>query len=507
MGRTTFTWSADGQQLWLIVESPSQLAAGADTVLQGVFLSRNGDPSGPWTRAADSKSLGASGSALADLPGYHVGVQAWYNQALAVDPANHDHVYLSLEEVFETTDGGSTFGIAAPYWNYGLSCGATCPKTTHPDQHALAISGGQLWSANDGGVFFRSLNYHGLGGWTNTNATLHTLQYYGAGSGKLPDGQLAYWGGLQDNGTSVLNGIHAKTMIEPAGGDGGMMLVDPSNGAHSVGEYVNLAMYLTTDGGHNFRTISPVCGANSDDPYLMPGCDPTARFIAPFVADVADPNHWVAGGRYVWDDHAAWNTRCHSDGCDWKNVHDLGVDAKGRALLTTALAVNGATTYAGWVAGGGNPGPSFASGIDTNYGGTWHRVNAPNLPQRFLPSLRVDPANPGHVYAVYSGYSRHWIPGGGVGHVFESRDGGANWADISGNLPDVSADDVVLVHGSLVLATDIGVFVADAEDPTQWSRFGFGLPESAVNSLSVTPEGNSVIAATHGRGLWQIQVS
>jgi hypothetical protein len=505
-GRTTLQWSADGQRLWAIVESPRLLSQGADTVLQGVFLSRSGDPNGPWTRVADSKSLGASGSALGDLPGYHVGVQAWYNQALVIDPANHDHVYIALEEVFETTDGGGTFTTAAAYWNYGLACGTSCPKTTHPDQHALAISDGQVWSANDGGVWFRPLDAHGLGNWTDTNATLHTLQYYGAGTGKLPDGQLAYWGGLQDNGTSVLNGAHAKEMVAPAGGDGGMMLVDPANGAHAVGEYVYLNLYLTTDGGHNFRTISPVCGGNPDDPNPMPGCDPAARFIAPFVADVSDPNHWVAGGHYVWDDHAAWNTRCHSDGCDWKNVHDLGVTSAGSPRVTTALGVKGATTYAGWVAGGGNPGPRFASGIDTNYGGTWHTVNAPNLPQRYLSSLRVDPADAGHVYAVYSGYSRHWIPGGGVGHVFESRDGGATWNDISGNLPDVAGDDLVIVHGSLVVATDAGVFIADASQPTSWSRFGFGLPGSTVNSLSVTPDGNSVVAATHGRGLWQIQV-
>jgi hypothetical protein len=174
--------------------------------------------------------------------------------------------------------------------------------------------------------------------------------------------------------------------------------------------------------------------------------------------------------------------------------------------VTTALAVNGGTTYAGWVSGGGNPGPNFGSGIDTNYGGTWHRITAPNLPQRFLSSLRVDPANPGHVYAVYSGYSRHWIPGGGVGHVFESGDGGATWSDISGNLPDVAGDDLVIVHGNLVVATDAGVFIADAREPTRWSRFGLGLPGSTVNSLSVTPDGDSVVAATHGRGLWQIQV-
>jgi hypothetical protein len=28
------------------------------------------------------------------------------------------------------------------------------------------------------------------------------------------------------------------------------------------------------------------------------------------------------------------------------------------------------------------------------------------------------------VYAIYNGYPRHWIPGGALGTVFESTDGG-----------------------------------------------------------------------------------
>ena len=116
-------------------------------------------------------------------------------------------------------------------------------------------------------------------------------------------------------------------------------------------------------------------------------------------------------------------------------------------------------------------------------------------------------ANANHVFAVYSGYSRHWIPGGGVGHVFESKDGGATWADISGNLPDIPGDDLVITHGKLVLATDIGVFVADARTPTSWSRLGFGQTHSVVNGLTLTPDGNTVVAATHGRGLWQVTLN
>lgn len=487
IGRTTLAYAADGSVLYALVESPTLLLRGAATNLRGVYKIPGGDPRGRYQKIADSTSLGKTGSALQNLDGYHVGVQAWYNQALAVDPTDPNHLYVSLEEVFETTNAGKTFQTISPYWNYGLACGNSCPDVTHPDQHAVTVADGQVWIGNDGGIYRRPTTSRGYGNWTNTNATMHTLQYYGVGTGKLagPAGATAFWGGLQDNGTSVLNGASAEEMIEPAGGDGGMVLVDPRDGTNAVGEYVYLTTYLTTDGGHTFRNMAPP--------------DNNAQFIAPFVADVRNPDHWVAGGQHIWDDTAAWKTVCTTDSCDWTSVHDLGA-----GLTSTALGVAGTTIYAGWV-GEGNP-PGFSSGIDTNAGGTWHRLAAPNLPQRYLTALTVDPADANHVYAVYNGFSRRWIDSGGVGHVFESHDGGAHWSDISGNLPDIGGDDLVMGRGGLVLATDAGVYVARQSQPGRWYRFGTGLPNAAVTDLNVTPDGKSVVAGTHGRGIWTIAI-
>ena len=62
----------------------------------------------PWIKVAEWRNLeNNTGSALGNLSqGYHPGVQAWYNQFIAVDPANANHLFLGLEEVFESYDGG-----------------------------------------------------------------------------------------------------------------------------------------------------------------------------------------------------------------------------------------------------------------------------------------------------------------------------------------------------------------------------------------------------------------
>ncbi len=514
IGRASFAYSADGSKLYALVES-WQYALSRPSALYGIFVSDSGRVSGPWRRIANWHTLANSGSALKSAgTSYAPGVQAWYNQAIGVDPHDPDHVYVGLEEVYETTDGGASWHTIGPYWNFTIKCyqggPEACPNTTHPDQHAVAFGKGVVYVGNDGGVYRRSLSDHARGGWTNLNNGLHTLQYYFAGAGRAvgrPVSGDMVWGGLQDNGVSLIV-PGSSQMVSPFGGDGGDVYVDPANGDRAVVEYVLLDMALTTNGGESdgsapaFREISPSCYAFT---YTPDPCDPNPRFIAPFVADPQAPNdHWVAGGQYVWETHRGWETTCSDTACDWQIVHDTG-----DGNTTTALGVNGDTIYAAWCGGGCNPGV-FTSGIDTNYGGTWHTVAGPGgnggdpLPQRYITSVTVDPSDPAHVYVTYGGFSRKWIPGGGVGHVFESTDGGVTWTDISGNLPDVPTDDLVLVDGHLVLAADVGVFVADASNPTDWSVFGTGLPNAAVNDLSLGPDGSYVLAATHGRGLWTI---
>ena len=509
IGRTTFAYSMDGSKLYAIVQSPAKLAAGDESVMQGIFVS-NGAPAsvaGPWAKIADEDTLAASGSALGVGSGYGVGVQAWYNQDLAVDPSDPNHIYAGLEEVFESVDGGMNWVTASPYWNYTLPCESTaagCPNTTHPDQHAMMIADGRIVIGNDGGVYSRPLSdTQQYGDWTDLNATLRDLQYYDARAGKLGGQATAVWGGLQDNGSSWLSS-DSNQMVEPAGGDGFNVIVDPQNGNRVAGEYTDGTMYTSTDGGHDFNYyISPTCVAQLTT-GLAPraDCDPSARFVTPLVPDLQNKNVWLIGGRYVWVSSAGWNTACTDSACSWQRVYDTGA---GHAVTALSSAGGGNIIYAAWVGGGGNPGPAFSTGIATNFGGVWHQANMTGLPQRYISGVTVDPHNPAHAYAVFSGYSRRWVPGGGVGHVFETMDGGQTWTDISGNLPDIPGDALVLQSGKLALGTDQGVFTAIAGQGagTVWSRLGAGLPNASVNDLTSGPDG-FIYAATHGRGVWRI---
>ncbi|HKN80643.1 MAG TPA: glycosyl hydrolase [Actinomycetota bacterium] len=534
VGTASIDYSTDGSTLYTVIESTLLInkpnIQTGNTVLAGIYVSRTGDPDGPWNQIANYRKLQQSGSALKLSKGYAPGVQAWYNQFLGVDPADPDHVYVGLEEVFETRNGGTSWRAIGPYWNFTMPCANdgldSCPKTTHPDQHVVAFGDGQVWVGNDGGIYSRDLDQDPSSpeGWHNHNADLRTLQYYGAGAGITPeepgnpaiDPGVMVWGGMQDNGVSLL-APGLDEMVSPEGGDGGQQLVNPDNGDESIGEYVGLDMWLTTNGGYSpaeppfdlgplvYHEITPACGAFT---YTPDPCDPLPRFIAPFTWDDADTDHMVAGGQYVWESTNGFDTRCSATACDWKRVFDTGA---GRSV--TALSVSGDTIYAGWCAPGTgcNPatsstaGAGFSSGVATNAGGTWHQVTGA-LPNRYISAVAIDPTDETgmHVYAALGGFSRRWIDSAGVGQVFESEDGGATWTNISGNLPDAPARDLVLDQGgNLVLATDVGVFTAGPSGGS-WSQLGSGLPHAVIDDLSFYPNGTTILAATHGRGLWSL---
>ena len=225
--------------------------------------------------------------------------------------------------------------------------------------------------------------------------------------------------------------------------------------------------------------------------------DPFARFIAPFEADTVKPDHWIAGGQFVW-----LNTKGFAiqSGADWTSIFNNGAGHS-----TTVLASQNDVVWTAWC------GPcnivGFARGISTNAGGAWHQLTLPsNVPNRYVSGLAIDPADSTGrtIYVGFNGFSRVWIegPGAGLGHLWKTTDAGATWTDVSGTLPDIPVNDVLLSSGRIYLATDLGV-VTSADGGATWSRLGSNLPYTAALDIHRGPD-SRIYAATHGRGIWSI---
>ena len=522
IGYVTFAWARDASKLYAINQSPALLNKARGTVnsyLDGIYVSPNGSITGPWNKIATSQQLAASGSALKQSvmgKGYGPGIQAWYNQFLTVDPADPKHVYAGLEEIYETKDSGASWTTPGPYWNFYFGCWNvddaknTCPSTSHPDQHAGAIGTvagvPTFFAGNDGGIYSRPVkgaaNSSGHAtDWTSLtrDGSMDGLQYYGVAWGAdKQHGGLVISGGLQDNGASNLRGVlpggtNTDTrMGSHFGGDGGDAMADPADGCRQVQEYVYLSMKVTENCAQNPGALTAATATS----WEVGPADPGPRFIAPFGYDDADPASWIAGGRYVWTQGTGYAIRSSSD---WKQEIDLG-----SGHSATAVAMSQGVGYVGWCGPCNNNG--FKRGLATNASGAWQAVTLPAaVPNRYIGGIGIDPADPQHAFLAMNGFSRRFTegPGAGIGHVFETTDGGASWSDVSANLPDVPTSSIKETPaGALVLGSDLGVFYR-APGATDWSRLGGNLPFTTVMDVELAGDGN-VYAATHGRGIWSI---
>lgn len=562
VGNTEFAWGTDGQGhkkvLYAVVESPTKLQHSPQTVLYGVFKSPSGKLAGPWNKIADSAKFQASGSAFQGGNGvfYRPGVQAWYNNFIETEPGHPDHVWVGLEEVYESKNGGTSWTTPGPYWNFGLKCWNisddknTCHETTHSDQHSIVVYDGRIYVGNDGGVKTRPVNgtldkYGHADDWTNLSQGLRTLQYYSVGVGVDPErGGFAVSGGLQDNGGSLLRGDGKDNddpanseMVSPFGGDGGDIIVDPKNGCHILDEYVYLNLWMTTNCGQSDGTTHAV--------YDVSVPDANPRFTAPFRAIRGSQNtgdgeseRWVAGGNSVWTHDLGFSITPDEISSlpnhGWTKQDTL---AKGGEMVVGLDAVAGAdptkasddTIVAAWCGESNCNSAGFSRGVRTNYGGTWHELSMDGLPNRYPNAVWIDKVSPesATIYLVFNGYNRRFIEGPGaqlpdgtpLDHIWKGTlapDGGVTWKNETGNSPDVPATDVLRVGDKLVVGTDYGVMVAPLDsngDAGTWERIGAqsdtdgALPLTTVMDLTLGPDsepgGPYLYAATHGRGIWK----
>lgn len=532
------------------VPDPRDSVTGGGTHLHGIYVSADfGDT---WVQMADDNAIAknpATGSALvvtASALGSEPGIQAWYNMWVSPDPTRQTpngiptRLAFGLEEVWQNElpapmNGPATFKVIGRYFSDNACIFLTlglpeCPTnrppttstTTHPDQHtALWIPDGAggvtLAVGNDGG-FYKNHVAAGQeldnGGWgVGSQTGFRSLLPYDVAMAK--DGTV--WAGLQDNGHMIIKRTGEQFMT--FGGDGTFAEVDPdnSNVAYEAtpGGASGVTMRVSVDGGKSWREMSP--------PVT------NARFVNPFQMDPADANHLVTGGRQIAE--TIHGPETGTTGKEWAQVFDLGTNSatiNGQTYTVnngmSAIAVHGTAIYAAFC------GPChivnqrvpFKNGIATNIGGAeapergtpkgWHVAAARGLPNRFITSIQIDPADPRTVYVTLGGYSVKWAPPGtaqdqnpniGTGHLFKSTDAGETFVDISGNLPDVHTSWVVLRGGrQLFVGTDVGVFANDVRGGTTFVPLT-GLPNVPISTMQLKPDNpNLLVAGTYGRGVW-----
>jgi hypothetical protein len=422
--------------------------------------------------------------------------------------------------------------------------GAIAGSTVHPDQHADAMipdgkGGVTLLIGSDGGAYSQHVAAGGTfsnDGWGDgLNATISAVQPYDAEMAK--DGTIV--SGLQDNGEmkTAPNGHEAEIY----GGDAFFTTIDPNNSQNIIEEYTYAQQVnLSKDGGASWYTIAPsACGSSTTALFSTPiEQDPTmSGHVLIGCTQIQEATHVYANPCAVPPGATAAN--CQATNVPFTTVFDLSTlpSPNSAPNIPSALAVHGANEYVAYC-GYCDPATQklpFANGIATNAGGSappaigtsngWHQASAlctgcgtanHKLPERYITSIQEDPNDPNTVYVTLGGYGRRWIPPGsfgedtsnvGKGHVFVSHDHGEHFSDITGNLPDISANWTAFHNGQLIVATDLGVYIqkpGTSPNAPTYSTLGTGLPAAPVFTLRVSPGNpNLLLISTYGRGDWE----
>ncbi len=410
----------------------------------------------------------------------YLGGQGWYDNLLWVDPTNSAVVIVGGIDLWRSTNSGSTFSRISQW--------QSAPTSAHADHHVAIAHPGfngttnrTVFFGNDGGVY-RASNVHTVSltsGWQELNNNLGVTQFYGA-AGNAATGTIV--GGTQDNGTlRYTTGGGAEAHSTMFGGDGGFCASDPTNANVFYGEYVFLRIHRSTNGG---ASSSYIWNGNSD------ASSQCANFIAPFILDPNNANRLLGGGCSLWRSNNAKATTPA-----W-----AAIKAPGAATdRISAIAVRTGSPDTIWV--GYNSGDVSMTTNGTATTPAWTApLGAVVLPNRKVTRITVVNANT--AYVTFGGFSPD--------NVWRTDNAGATWMDVTGSgatgLPDVPVRSLVF-HPSepqwIYVGTEVGVFASEDGGAT-WALPHDGPANVSVDEL--TWVGTRLVAATHGRGLFRVDV-
>ncbi|HEV7836465.1 MAG TPA: hypothetical protein VGO75_00240, partial [Gemmatimonadaceae bacterium] len=149
--------------------------------------------------------------------------------------------------------------------------------------------------------------------------------------------------------------------------------------------------------------------------------------------------------------------------------------------------------------------------LSMNDGGQWTDVTArfPGLPRKTWVS-RVEPSHfdTATVYVTFDNHRENdFRP-----YVYASTDFGKTFRSINSDLPASGIDFVHVIREDpvnrdlLFVGTDVAAYVSTNRGGS-WQRFMTGLPTVPVHDLKIHPRDRELIAATHGRSIWIVDIA
>ena len=471
-----------------------------------------------------------------------------YYSQIRVDPKNDQIIYTCGAPFHKSTDGGKSFQFVQ-----GIA---------HSDHHAVWINpqnNNHILLGNDGGL---DISYDQGATWEFVN-TIPAAQFYAVGA----DMRKPYYvyGGLQDNGswgapstTRNNAGITNADWFRIGGGDGFYTQVDPSDHNIVYSESQNGAISrldLRTGRSVSIRPraaqrprqpqpqaagAATTAGSGAGAPSTAGA--PPAQPQQGFGGFGGGPSNIVPAPPVGEQYRFYWNMPIHisphnpqtvyvggnrffksvNRGDTWTASSDLTKQLDRRKLPIMGVAGDQpmASKHDGYGSYGHIvtlaespvlPGVLWVGTDDGNLqvsrdgGATWKNVvdNINGAPSNHPHISRVEPSHfdAGTCYVSIDAHRQNDMKP----YVFVTRDFGATWSAVTGNLPEWGYVNVVredLKNKNLLYAgTEFGFFIS-WNGGTSWEKFMNGMPTIPIDDILIHPRDNDLIVGTHGRGIY-----
>ena len=392
----------------------------------------------------------------------------WYFGQIRINPYDNDELFVLGVDLYRSNNAGTNWSAVGPNW---------ATNQFYADKHDLVYFDAQtIYCTTDGGLY-KSMD--GGNSWRDIDNIPNT-QFYRVTCD--PHNPGSYAGGAQDQGTLYGSANGFYTWERMLGGDGFQPLFDYNTPGIKYAEMQNGALrYLTPQMTYWYPFTNGLSGAERrswDMPFIMSQQDPTRLYVGTY--------------RVHKHNHAPYGT--------WSPISpDLTDGINSKFHVISCLSESDLDTmifYAGTSDG------NVSRTLDG--GQTWDAIYQ-ILPDRYVTSVKASPNFQNAVFVSHSGYrDNDYIP-----YIHYSNDYGATWTDITGDLPQMAVNDLIVLEGFadqvIVAATDGGVYFTDNQG-VKWARLAYDMPIVPVYDIDYDPFYQRVIAGTYARSMISISL-
>ena len=402
---------------------------------------------------------------------------AWHAFILQVDPNDADEIYTGGLDLWKSPNAGNSWYHIS---DWSLMYGGGGDEYVHADQHNIQFmpnADDKAAFSSDGGVFYSNTTMLNYPIFKERNNGYNTLQFYSCAIDPGA-GEEAYIGGLQDKASLFYSGATLAIEDMISGGDGAFCFWDENDPNVFVTSvyynryyaFYNTTMYYQTDNSSG-TFISPADYDFKRNTIYANGVG--------FTGGNANKILRITGVPFSMNDQLV-------------NI-GTSVSVPFTHVKASRYAPEGTST----IFVGTQDGRLFkVENMQSTPNAT--EIGSTDFPTASISCVALG-GGEDTLLVTFSNY--------GVSSVWQTYDGGENWEEKEANLPDMPIRWAIYHpqnNGQALLATETGVWATNTlkVDETEWAPAVDGMANVRVDMLKLRQSDNTVLAATHGRGLY-----